>query len=72
MGRKLLMGIGKKTAVLGIILGIMGVACSFSMFALSESTFAGLLERITIYPTIIWNFIFGARILFGSEYQSIQ
>lgn len=69
LGIKLLRGKGKKTGVLGIVLGIGGLISSFAMFALAASSFGGLLERITVYAPLVWSFALGSRILFGKGIQ---
>ena len=68
-GIKLLSEKDKKTGILGIVLGIGGLISSFAMFALSDSSFGGLLERITVYAPLVWSFALGIRILFGRELQ---
>ena len=56
---KLIKEKAKKWMWIGILLSIVGIAFSFVMAMFYESDFAGLYERIAIYPTIVFNLVMG-------------
>ena len=49
----------------GVLLGIVGLFFSVVMAMFFESGFAGLYERLAIYPTILFNLALGIRSLRG-------
>lgn len=50
-------------AVCGIVLGIVGIVSSIVMAMNYTSVYAGLYERLAIYPTIIFNLALGLSLL---------